>query len=82
MITIFCCLGIYAVGCVLAIAFFFTGRWPSLLERNLHWPVALLWPLVLLWPFRGMARMFRRTAPVAKAALQPGYNKPVAESLA
>jgi hypothetical protein len=48
----------YAVGCVPALAFYLTGRAPSLIERSWHWPVIFLWPLLPIWPFR---RVFRRS---------------------
>ena len=48
----------YAVGCVVAMIFFLTGRWPAVLEKGWRWPVILLWPLVTLWPLIALIKFF------------------------
>ena len=58
MATLSCYLGIYAAGCVVAMIFFLTGRWPAVLEKGWRWPVILLWPLVALWPLLAMIKFF------------------------
>jgi hypothetical protein len=68
MINLLCFMGIYIGGCILSLMFFFTGRWPSLLERDWHWPMIFLWPMVVLWPVRWMARPFLKTRPLATQA--------------
>lgn len=59
MITMLSCLGIYVGGCIVSMMFFLTGRWPSLLERDLRWPVVFAWPLVVLWPIHRLGRLTR-----------------------
>jgi hypothetical protein len=60
MATLSSYLGIYAGGCMAAMIFFLTGRWPAVLERGWRWPVIFLWPLVVLWPLYALAKRFSR----------------------
>jgi hypothetical protein len=60
MATLSCYLGVYAGGCVVAMIFFLTGRWPAVLEKGWRWPVILLWPLVALWPLLALVKYFAR----------------------
>jgi hypothetical protein len=69
MINLLCFLAVYIGGCILSLMFFFMGRWPSLLERDWHWPMVFLWPMVALWPVRGIVRPFFKTSPLAVPAM-------------
>ncbi len=80
MITMLSCLGIYFSGCILSMMFFLTGRWPSLLERDVRWPVILVWPLVVLWPIQWLGRLGRRRNQVTDSPLNAGYSKPLGQS--
>ena len=61
MSNVSCYLGLYAVGCVVAMVFFLTGRWPAVLERGWRWPVIFLWPLLVLWPLFRLVKWFGKT---------------------
>ena len=51
---------VYTLGCIFAMVFFMIGRAPSLIERNLPWPVIFLWPLLAFWPVHALAGFFIR----------------------
>lgn len=80
MITMLSYLGIYVGGCILSMMFFLMGRWPSLLERDVHWPVIFAWPLVVLWPIHWLGRLGRRRN-FKETRLNHGYAKPIEQSV-
>lgn len=73
-------LGIYVGGCVLSMMFFLIGRWPSLLERDVRWPVVFVWPLVVLWPVHWLGRLARRGNQAPASRLTTRYSKGLGES--
>jgi hypothetical protein len=54
-------LGIYFIGCLLAMLFFLLGPATILTTRNWFWPVIFLWPLLALWPVYASAEWFLKT---------------------
>jgi hypothetical protein len=51
-------LGIYFIGCLIALPLFLLGGWHRLSQQNWFWPVIFLWPLLALWPLYAITEAF------------------------
>ena len=50
--------GIYFIGCGLALLLFLLGGSRRLNTRNWLWPVVFLWPVLTLWPVYAITEAF------------------------